>query len=242
MNATAETPRELWEQRLRSAIMQSAPLLDARTVPVDSRSRAIERALAAGLPGLRDEAWRNADLRFLTTASLAPLPPAPADEPEASELPDPLPGFSRLVFSNGRFLEHLSDPVPELRRRATALVPERTKHERFGWLNDAFATDVARLVVAGERRLELLFLSSNTPDPQAYYPRLEVTLEASASLTLAERHLGAARQQCDDERRQPRCMPHREARCATCACSSTAIPRGCWIRCRSPSTGRRAMS
>lgn len=192
MNATAETPRELWEQRLRSAIMQSAPLLDARTVPVDSRSRAIERALAAGLPGLRDEAWRNADLRFLTTASLAPLPPAPADEPEASELPEPLPGFSRLVYSNGRLLEHLSDPVPELRRRATALVPERTKHERFGWLNDAFATDVARLVVAGERRLELLFLSSNTPDPQAYYPRLEVTLEASASLTLAERHLGTA--------------------------------------------------
>jgi Fe-S cluster assembly protein SufD len=192
MNAREETPRELWEQRLRSAIMQSAPLLDARTVPVDSRSRAIERALAAGLPGLRDEAWRNADLRFLTTASLAPLPPAPADEPEASELPEPLPGFSRLVYSNGRLLEHLSDPVPELRRRAAALVPERTKHERFGWLNDAFATDVARLVVAGERRLELLFLSSNTPDPQAYYPRLEVTLEANASLTLAERHLGVA--------------------------------------------------
>jgi Fe-S cluster assembly protein SufD len=192
MSEGAENPREQWERRLRAAIMQSAPLLDARTVPVDSRSRAIERALAAGLPGLRDEAWRNADLRFLGSVALAPLPPAPADEPEASELPEPLPGFSRLVYSNGRLLEHLSDPVPELRSRAPALVPERTQHERFGWLNDAFATDVARLVVAGDRRLELLFLSSNTPDPQAYYPRLEVTLEAGASLVLAERHLGAA--------------------------------------------------
>lgn len=192
MNEPEENPRQQWERRLRTAIMQSAPLLDARTVPVDSRSRAIERALAAGLPGLREEAWRYADLRFLGTAALAPLPPAPADEPEASELPEALPGFTRLVYANGRLLEHLSDEAPDLRRKASPLVPERTRHERFGWLNDAFATDVARLVVSGERRIELLFLSTSTPDPQAYYPRLEVTLEAGACLVLAERHLGTA--------------------------------------------------
>ncbi|MGC4028139.1 MAG: SufD family Fe-S cluster assembly protein [Steroidobacteraceae bacterium] len=181
-----------WEKHLRTAIMQSAPLLDAKTLPVDARSRAIEKALAAGLPGLRSDTWRYSDLRYLASVPLAPLPLAPADIPEATELPERLEGFTRLVFANGRYIEDLSDRCPELLRRSAALLPERTLHERFGWLNDAFATDVARLVVGSERRIELLFVTTDSIDAQSFYPRLEVTLEAGAALTLVERHLGTA--------------------------------------------------
>lgn len=188
---TASRHRD-WEKRLREAIMSSASLLDARTLPVSARSSAIESALAAGLPALREDAWRYADLRYLGSSPLAPLPAAPADEPEATELPERLEGFSRLVFANGRLVEHLSDPVAEQSRRSPALVPGRTAHERFGWLNDAFATDVARLLIHGTRRLEVLFLSTDPPEAQSFYPRLEVTLEAGADLTLLERHQGAA--------------------------------------------------
>lgn len=192
MNAEVRSSRGAWEKHLRTAIMQSAPLLDARTLPVDARSRAIEKALAAGLPELRNDAWRYSDLRYLSSVPLSPLPLAPADVPEAAELPARLEGFVRLVFTNGRYIEDLSDPCPELQRRAAALIPERTLHERFGWLNDAFATDVARLVVQGQRHIELLFITTDATDAQSFYPRLEVTLETSAELTLVERHLGRA--------------------------------------------------
>lgn len=195
MTQEAATLRSAWEKRLRTAIMQSAPLLDARTLPVVARSRAIEQALETGLPGLRADAWRYADLRYLQSVPLAPLPLAPADVPEAADLPAPLATFTRLVFANGRYIEDLSDPCPELARRGTALVPERTSHERFGWLNDAFAPDVARLAVAGERRIEVLFITTDAVDAQSFYPRLEVTLEPGASLTLLERHLGTASNQ-----------------------------------------------
>lgn len=190
---TTETvdARAAWEKRLRAAIMASASLLDARTLPVSARSQAIEKALAAGLPGLRNDAWRYADLRYLGSTPLAPLPMAPADLPEESDLPARIPGFTRLVFANGHLVGDLSDDATELTRRAQALVPQRTLHERFGWLNDAFATDVARLTIPGKSRIEVLFITTDSTDPQAFYPRLEVTLAAGADLTLLERHIGA---------------------------------------------------
>ncbi len=192
MSEEAGSSRGAWEKRLRTAIMQSAPLLDARILPVEARSRAIEKALAAGLPELRNDTWRYSDLRYLSSVPLAPMELAPADVPEAAELPERLEGFVRLVFANGRYIEDLSDSCPALLKRSDALMPERTLHERFGWLNDAFATDVARLVVSAEQRIELLFITTDTLDAQSFYPRLEVTLEAGASLTLVERHLGNA--------------------------------------------------
>lgn len=182
-----------YEQRLRDAVMDAAPLLNAKLLPVSIRSAALNRALAAGLPQLRDDPWRYADLRYLGSAALAPAAP----EPEASLhaaivplLPPRLAGYVRLVYANGRLQPALSDDCQALQPSAPPLVPERTRHERFGWLNDAFATDIARLIVSGPMRLEVIFASTPGETRQAVYPRLELQLAANASLMLVERHLG----------------------------------------------------
>ena len=79
MNALARPPvpgsmsNAAYEQRLRDAVMDAAALLNAKLLPVSVRSAALNKALAAGLPQLRDDLWRYADLRFLASAALAPV-------------------------------------------------------------------------------------------------------------------------------------------------------------------------
>ncbi len=182
-----------YEQRLRDAVMDSATLLNARVLPVNIRSAALNKALAAGLPQLRDDLWRYADLKYLGSVALAPLAAAADDvlaRAASALLPPRLAGYTRLVFVNGRPLPALSDECPEL-TAASPLVPDRTKHERFGWLNDAFATDVARLTVNGSLQLEIIFAAVAGPMRQAVYPRLEIGVGERANLTLVERHLGS---------------------------------------------------
>jgi Fe-S cluster assembly protein SufD len=185
-----------FEQRLRDAVMDAAPMLNARLLPVSVRSSALNRALAAGLPQIRDDLWRYADLKYLAGAPWAPLPAAQDATRWSSAaqalLPPALPGFDRIVFVNGRHAASLSSPVPAVDVEAAPLVPERTRHERFGWLNDAFATDLARLQVSGVRQLELLFIATPVDAPQAQHPRLELAVLPGSSLTLVERHLGDA--------------------------------------------------
>jgi Fe-S cluster assembly protein SufD len=200
MNAVPRVPvpgslsNAAYEQRLRDAVMDSAPLLNAKILPVSIRSAALNKALAAGLPQLRDDLWRYADLKFLASAALGPVA-ATADAglvvAVAAMLPPRLASCTRLVFVNGRSLAALSDPCAELSPSAAPLVPDRTKHERFGWLNDAFATDVARLTVSGSLRLEVIFVAMPGIGRQAVHPRLEITLGAQADLVLVERHLGS---------------------------------------------------
>jgi Fe-S cluster assembly protein SufD len=183
-----------YEQRLRDAVMDAAPLLNAKLLPVSVRSGALNKALAAGLPQLRDDLWRYADLRFLASAALAPLAAEPAEslhEAVSSLLPPRLAGFTRLVFANGRLFPAHSDPCDALVTGNPPLVPERTRHERFGWLNDAFAIDVARLKVDSPQRLEVIFAAVPGATRQAVHPRLELQLAANAGLVLVERHLGS---------------------------------------------------
>jgi Fe-S cluster assembly protein SufD len=187
-----------YEQRLRDAVMDAAPLLNAKLLPVSVRSGALNKALAAGLPQLRDDLWRYADLKFLASAALAPVATAAPDVLAASVaplLPRRLPGFTRLVFGDGRLVPALSDPCPALDVASAPLVPERTRHERFGWLNDAFAIDVARLNVDGTQRLEILFAATPGTARQAVYPRLELNVAAGADLVVVERHLGTTADQ-----------------------------------------------
>ncbi len=125
-----------YEQRLRDAVMDAAPLLNAKLLPVSVRSGALNKALAAGLPQLRDDLWRYADLKFLGSAALAPVAAGAADALAAAVaplLPPRLAGYTRLVFGDGRLLPSLSDPCPALDLASAPLVPDRTRHERFGW-------------------------------------------------------------------------------------------------------------
>ena len=165
-------------------------MLDSRTVPLAARSDALNHALAAGLPKRRDDLWRYADLRYLDSAPLGPVAGA-SPSTDAPVLPARLPGFTRLVLHNGRLVASLSDPCPALSSDATPLVPARTRHERFGWLNDAFATDVARLVVDGHAQIELVIAATPGAIAQATHPRVEVSLRDNAGLVLVERHVGS---------------------------------------------------
>ena len=202
MNAAVRTPvpgslsQAAFEQRLRDAVMDAAALLNARLLPVSVRSAALNRALAAGLPRLREDLWRYADLKFLGSAPWAPVPSAQDTnrwiEAARSVLPERLPGFERLVFVNGRHAAALSDALSAVDVDMAPLVPERTKHERFGWLNDAFATDLIRLSLSGSRRLELVFIATPVDVPQALHPRAELSLRPGAAVTLVERHCGSA--------------------------------------------------
>ncbi|HMA12509.1 MAG TPA: SufD family Fe-S cluster assembly protein [Steroidobacteraceae bacterium] len=202
MNAVRPPPvpgslsQAAFEQRLRDAVMDAAPMLNPKLLPVSVRSSALNRALAAGLPQIRDDLWRYADLKFLGSAPWAPLPAAQDASrwsgAASAFLPAPMPGFERFVFVNGRHAPMLSGPLPAVDSEAAALVPERTRHERFGWLNDAFATDLARLQVTGVRQIELLFIATPVEVPQAQHPRLELTVLPGSSLVLVERHLGDA--------------------------------------------------
>jgi Fe-S cluster assembly protein SufD len=175
--------------------MDAASLLNAKLLPVSVRSTALNKALAAGLPQLRNDVWRYSDLKFLASAALAPSAPD-ANEGLAGEvqalLPPALPGFTRMVFGDGRLLPAMSDPCPALDTSAAPLVPERTRHERFGWLNDAFATDVARLMVDSSMQLEVIFAATPGASRQGIYPRLELDVVAGAELALVERHIGTA--------------------------------------------------
>jgi Fe-S cluster assembly protein SufD len=183
-----------YEQRLRDAVMDAAPLLHAKLLPVSVRSAALNKALAAGLPQLRDDLWRYADLKFLATAALAPVAPESEDRLAAAIaplLPARLAGCTRLVFADGRPVAALSDPCPALDPGAAPLVPDRTRHERFGWLNDAFATGVARLNVREAARIEVVFAATPGATRQAVYPRLEVSVAPATELLLVERHVGS---------------------------------------------------
>lgn len=183
-----------YEQRLRDAVMDSASLLHAKVLPVSIRSAALNRALAAGLPQLRDDLWRYADLRYLGSAALAPVGPEDSGAlaaAVAARLPARLEGYVRLVYANGRLLPALSDACDALDTGTAPLVPERTRHERFGWLNDAFATDSARLNIKQSLQLEVVFVATPGETRQAVYPRLELLLAANTSLVLVERHVGS---------------------------------------------------
>src|SRR6187551_338030 len=130
MNAVVRPPpvpgslsQAAFEQRLRDAVMDAAPLLNAKVLPVSIRSAALNKALAAGLPQLRDDLWRYADLKYLGSAALAPI--AAADDvlthAVSALLPPRLAGYTRLVFVNGRPLPALSDDCAQLTGAAKPL-------------------------------------------------------------------------------------------------------------------------
>lgn len=169
------------------------------------RGHAIEVLTAAGLPSTRDENWKYANLRSLERLRF--LPAAVAGTVSAAQLPAAVSGFARCVFLDGRFVAELSGAGAatgafSLLATAAAAAPaaalsaeERGPDQRFARLNEAFATDGARIRVAAgaaPQRLELLFVASAEAQSGGSYPRVEVELAPGATLELLERHLSAA--------------------------------------------------
>jgi len=186
--------------RLAEDYAASAPGRATAVAPA-RRQHAIEVLSAAGLPSTRDENWKYANLRPLERLRFLPASPAAVT---AAQLPPPVSGFARQVFVDGQFAAALSAPAAGHRvfsslstcaTTAHALTDEeRTTDQRFALLNEAFATDGARIQVRADQpghRLELVFVASAEAASGSSYPRLEVQLQAGASLELLERHVSA---------------------------------------------------
>jgi len=186
--------------RLAEDYAASAPGRATAVAPA-RRQHAIEVLSAAGLPSTRDENWKYANLRPLERLRFLPASPAAVT---TAQLPPPVSGFARQVFVDGQFAAALSAPaagdsvfssLSTCATTAHALTDEeRTTDQRFALLNEAFATDGARIQVRADQpghRLELVFVASAEAASGSSYPRLEVQLQAGASLELLERHVSA---------------------------------------------------
>ena len=185
--------------RLAEDYAASAPGRATAVAPA-RRQHAIEVLSAAGLPSTRDENWKYANLRPLERLRFLAAAPATVT---AAQLPPPVSGFARQVFVDGQFAAALSTPAAaegvfrSLSSDAAAYAltaEERATDQRFALLNEAFATDGARIQVRANQpgqRLELVFVASAEAASGTSYPRLEVQLQPGASLELLERHVSA---------------------------------------------------
>jgi Fe-S cluster assembly protein SufD len=156
--------------------------------PETRRHSAAEQLRELGLPGARDEQWRYANLRALDQVQ-AFVPAAAATL--APGLPEPVPGFARLLFINGQPPSDLAAALPA----GVSLLPASGQwytllgtDERLALLQQLFGAEAGVLRVAGTAQLEILYVAQGSG---ASYPALHLELAAGARLQLIERHLGA---------------------------------------------------
>jgi Fe-S cluster assembly protein SufD len=188
--------------------------LPAGVVSRERRRSAIDTLAVQGLPTSRDENWKYANLRPLDKVRFAPLSAeasANALSPVTlADLPPRIEGYARYTFVDGVFFPALSAPAERTGISVISLGsdPERAKHTpsasplrqqspsrdaRFALLNEAFATDGASIRVAPGTDcptcIELVFVANRDAQTAASYPRVELHVEAGATLGLIERHL-----------------------------------------------------
>jgi Fe-S cluster assembly protein SufD len=166
------------------------------------RHKAMQALSRSGLPSSRDENWKYVNLRPLEKVRFAP----PAGEGKTAVGVDDLPtmvGRSRYTFIDGVFAATLSTPTTDSAvsvtsmkaspPRATSGSPSLPADLRFALLNEAFATDGARIEVAPgahcETCVELVFVATAEAKTAASYPRVRLGVGAGARVGLIERHV-----------------------------------------------------
>jgi Fe-S cluster assembly protein SufD len=186
-----------------AALLASLP---AEVAAPERHRAALESLVSLGLPTVRDDAWKYANLRPLERARFAPAPravPGTGIAPVDPALPAPLPGFDRYVIVDGRLDRDASAALGarggvSVEQTADASFPRLEggrKDDRFALLNEAFALDAlqvtARSGAAASRGIELLFAARTPATEGTSYPRVAIELQPGASLRLVERHIGA---------------------------------------------------
>ncbi len=163
----------------------------------EPRRAAADILRAAGLPNVRDEAWRYTNLASLAETQFhEPLSQASGFEPDRDLPPlGALEDAPRLVFIQGRFSAEASK-LPELAKvqsfAATAQFGTLAQpaRERLVALNTMLAEDGAVIDVADGVDAGTIVLVSCGHDIHgtalAYHPRHQVRLQPGATLTLVE--------------------------------------------------------
>lgn len=186
--------------RIAEEYAAAAGALPAQVVSAARRELAVQALNAQGLPATRDENWKYANLRALERVRFAPpsarpdaaAPSAPCPE---SALPAPIAGYARHTYVDGVFAPQLSSAArPDSADGAPASGRAYSGDARFALLNDAFASDTARVrASAGALHcVEVLFVASAEGALASSYPRLDVKVSAGARLNLIERHVSVA--------------------------------------------------
>ena len=167
--------------------------------PSAARSAAAQALRAQGLPTRRDENWHYANLRALEgVARFGPLalPALPL-----LPLPEPLEGYSRLLFVDGRLSAGSSWPVASGITRlpfeesvaAEPAAPFATNGDgRLGLVARLFAPEALALRLSGTVSLEIISVS--TLAAAGCYTDLVVEIAAGAQVALVERRLTAPAQ------------------------------------------------
>jgi len=203
MSATAAAAGSLPDRIAleHAAILDSLP---AGVSSVQARAASLEAFARLGIPGPREDAWKYANLRPLAQARFSPATTRYSPEEVRRLLPSPVESFARHVFVDGSaradlssgdapesYILHSSPRQPGIPARAPRTSPE----QRFAWLNQAFATDVANIGVPSDiempARIELVFVATAAASEGASYPRVEVHVGEDSELCLIERHLSA---------------------------------------------------
>lgn len=168
-----------------------------------------------GLPGPREEAWRQTNLRplretdFTLAAGDDAIDPAQLQACAIPQLTGP-----KLVFVDGVFNAELSridsesgvqvlslaqalaDDQPGLRQHLAQYA--RPNADAFTALNTAYLTDGAYVHVSAKchatRPIHLLFVSTRCATPAMSHPRVLIVVEQGAKATVVEQHVGP--QQC----------------------------------------------
>jgi Fe-S cluster assembly protein SufD len=179
----------------------------AQGAPSGARAAAAAALRAHGLPTRRDENWHYADLRALEGVaqfrSTPALPPpvargATAPLPALPELPEPLAGYTRLVFVDGLLSQGWPpQQTPGLTRLplepAPVAQPAVTDYEsggdgRMALIARMFAPEPLALQLTGSAALEIVHVASSAA--ANCHTRVSIEIAAGASVQLVERQLG----------------------------------------------------
>jgi Fe-S cluster assembly protein SufD len=155
----------------------AAASLPAGVLSAERRARALASLAATGMPTVREENWKYANLRALEKVRFAPRAGGATHKVAATELPPALAGYSRYVFVDGVFAPVLSSDaghsgvsIRTFRADSSAALgtsprggATNASHQsgrdtrpdngantdtRLALLNEAFATDAAVIRVA----------------------------------------------------------------------------------------------
>lgn len=160
-------------------------------LPGDLSTRDAAAAIfkSAGLPTVRDEAWRYTSLRGLASARFEEPLTAVGTAPDLAPTLD----APRLVLVDGRYQPGLSTPPDTIALETFADRPEFGREpdakQPMVALNTMMADDGLRLHVAAgvdAGTIVLLSIGLDNHRPVAFHPRHRIELEAGARLTIVE--------------------------------------------------------
>ena len=156
---------------------------------VSVRDEAAALFKAAGLPTVRDEAWRYTSLRSLASSSFEEPLTAVGSAPDLAPTLD----APRLVTIDGRYQPELSSPPDTVTLTTFADNPvfghKPDAKQPMVALNTMMADDGIRLHVAAgidAGTIVLLSIGVDNHRPVAFHPRHRIELEAGAKLTIVE--------------------------------------------------------